>query len=239
MITTVLFDLDGTLLRMGQNEFLKAYISRISKVFTHLGYDAKAAIDALWVGTAAMVKNDGSALNKERFWETFAGSLSLSADDVSRAEAACDSFYQNEFDEVRSVAQSSDISARLVRDAAAKGCLVALATNPLFPLCAVEKRLSWIGLTASDFSHVTHYGNSSYCKPNPEYYKELLKAIKREPQECIMIGNNPAEDMIACSLGIKGFLVSGYVEGEVDPDNATFEQGSLDELALYLNKNLS
>ncbi|MCL2222138.1 MAG: HAD family hydrolase [Oscillospiraceae bacterium] len=230
MVNTVLFDLDGTLLRMGQKEFLEAYISRLTKVFARMGYDVKTAVDALWAGTAAMVRNDGSALNRDRFWETFAEKLSLSDSEVSRAEAACDSFYQNEFDEVKSVAVQSDISAKLVRNAVSNGYLVVLATNPLFPLCAVEKRLSWIGLNASDFSYVTHYGNSSFCKPNPEYYKQVLNAIKREPQECLMIGNNPAEDMVACSLGIEGFLVSGYLEGEFDPTSAAFKHGSLEDL---------
>lgn len=235
MVNTILFDLDGTLLRMGQKEFIEAYISRLTKVFARMGYDAKAAVDALWAGTAAMVRNDGGALNRERFWKSFAEKLNLSEDEITRAEAACDNFYQNEFEEVKSIAEYTDISANLVRDAADKGYLVALATNPLFPLCAVETRLSWIGLTASDFAHVTHYGNSTFCKPNPEYYREVLRAIKREPQECLMIGNNPAEDMVACSLGMEGFLVSGHVEGEFDSDNTPFKQGTLDELAAHLS----
>jgi len=238
LINTFLFDLDGTLLRIGQKEFLEAYISQITKIFVRLDYDPKAAIDALWAGTAAMMKNDGSMLNKDRFWNGFAKTLNLSGDNITRAEAACDSFYKNEFDEVKSLAVPTDVSAKLVRNAASKGFSVILATNPFFPLCAVETRLSWIGLTLSDFEYVTHYGNSSFCKPNPEYYKELLKKIKREPKECLMIGNNPTEDMVACSLGIKGFLVEGFVEGEFEIKNAPFEHGSLTELEIYLNEIL-
>jgi FMN phosphatase YigB (HAD superfamily) len=231
MFSTILFDLDGTLLRMGQKEFVDAYISGITKVFARLGYDAKASVDGIWAGTYAMVGNDGSALNRERFWKAFAGKLNLSEEEVVCAEAACDSYYINEFDDIKSIVEHSDISAKRVRDAAKKGYLVALATNPFFPLCAVETRLSWIGLSSSDFAHVTHYGNSTFCKPNTEYYREVLSVIKREPRECLMIGNNPAEDMVACSLGMEGFLVSGYVEGEFDSDNAAFKQGSLDDLA--------
>ncbi|MCL2248036.1 MAG: HAD family hydrolase [Oscillospiraceae bacterium] len=235
MVNTILFDLDGTLLRMGQKEFLSAYISKLAKIFDRLGYEPKPGIDALWAGTYAMVKNDGSKLNKERFWNTFSKSLNLSEEDVVRAEAACDSFYTKEFDEVRAIAEPSDISAKLVKDMAKKGFQVVLATNPLFPECAVETRLSWINLCISDFSHVTHYGNSSFCKPSLGYYEQVLKIIDREPNECLMVGNNPSEDMIACSLGIEGFLVSGYVEGDPPSENFEYKEGTLEDLAGYFD----
>jgi FMN phosphatase YigB (HAD superfamily) len=134
---------------------------------------------------------------------------------------------------VKSIVESSDISTELVRDMIEKGFQVVLATNPLFPECAVETRLSWINLSISDFSHVTHYGNSSFCKPNIGYYEQILKTIKREPHECLMVGNNPSEDMIACSLGIEGFLVSGYVEGEPPSGSFEYREGSLEDLAAY------
>ena len=62
-ITTVLFDLDGTLLPMDQDVFAKAYIGGLGKTAVYHGYDAKAMMDAIMSGTAAMVKNNGTAVS--------------------------------------------------------------------------------------------------------------------------------------------------------------------------------
>ena len=68
-ITTVLFDLDGTLLPMDQDVFVKDYFGRIAAKVAPAGYDPKQLIDTIWCGTAAMVKNDGSKTNEEAFWD--------------------------------------------------------------------------------------------------------------------------------------------------------------------------
>ena len=58
-ITTVLFDLDGTLLPMDMNEFIKAYFGGLARRLAPHGYEPQKLIDSIWQGTAAMVKNDG------------------------------------------------------------------------------------------------------------------------------------------------------------------------------------
>ena len=72
MLTTVLFDLDGTLLPMDQDEFVRDYFHRLVEKVAPLGYEPKALIDTVWAGTAAMVKNDGARTNEEAFWRVFA-----------------------------------------------------------------------------------------------------------------------------------------------------------------------
>ena len=84
---------------------------------------------------------------------------------------------------------------------------VALATNPIFPSIATRKRISWTGLSYDDFSLVTTYENSSYCKPNLKYYEEILNKLGYKPEECLMVGNDVVEDMIAKKLGMKVFLL--------------------------------
>jgi len=230
MIDTFLFDLDGTLLQFSQAEFISTYFGRLSRVFTRLGLDAAAAIDAVWSGTKAMVMNDGSRLNAARFWEKFSEDLSLSDEKRQLVEAACDDFYTNDFDAVKSVMKPTDISKRLVRSLQSRGYGVVLATNPMFPACAVATRLRWIGLVPEDFLLVTHYANSTYCKPNPGYYREILMKIGKEPEQCLMAGNNPVEDMSAGDLGFSTFLVTDCLENEAGVDISAFRQGSLAEL---------
>ena len=70
-ITTVLFDLDGTLLPMDQDEFTKGYFKLLAVKLAPHGYEPKQLIDAIWAGTAAMVKNDGAQFNEAVFWAKF------------------------------------------------------------------------------------------------------------------------------------------------------------------------
>ena len=46
-ITTVLFDLDGTLLPMDQDEFVKAYFGALAKKMAPHGYDPKQFVDTI------------------------------------------------------------------------------------------------------------------------------------------------------------------------------------------------
>ncbi|MDR2571036.1 MAG: HAD family hydrolase [Oscillospiraceae bacterium] len=234
MIDTIMFDLDGTLARFVQDEFLHAYFNELGKVFVKFGYDKDAAVKGVWGGTKAMIQNDGSMLNTQRFWETFAKIMGIEGEKLKTIEAACDSFYTNEFNVVKSVIRHSDVPKRIVREMAARGFCVVLATNPLFPPCAVDTRLSWIGLTRHDFVYFTNYENSSFCKPNPGYYNDIFSKTEKSPQQCLMVGNNPAEDMCVSELGADVFLVTDFMENEAGLDINKFKHGTIEDLETYL-----
>ena len=234
MIDTILFDLDGTLLQFTQEDFISAYFSKLGKVFIGMGMDAEASIKAVWAGTKAMARNDGSILNSKLFWKVFAEYSGLSDEQNNEVEAACDNFYITEFDSVKSILRPNGISTRLVRALSDRGYTVALATNPMFPACAVETRLNWIGLKPCDFKHITHYANCTYCKPNPGYFNELLDRLNKTPAQCLMAGNNPVEDMSADKLGIETFLVMDCLENEAGADVTSFRRGALAELEALL-----
>jgi len=234
MIDTIMFDLDGTLCRFIQDDFLDSYFKELSKVFIRLGLDANAAVKGVWAGTKAMVQNDGSVLNIERFWNAFSDSMGIEGELLKVVEAACDSFYSNEFNAVKSVVKQSDIPRRLVRTMAARGYCVILATNPFFPPCAVDSRLGWIGLDKHDFKLITHYENSTFCKPNPGYYREVFSKIGKSPGQCLMVGNNPAEDICVSELGAEVFLVTDFMENEEGIDIAPFRRGTIEDLEAFL-----
>jgi len=234
MIDTILFDLDGTLLQFSQNAFLGVYMAELKKVFSRLDMDPEVSVKAILEGTKAMISNDGRMLNSQKFWDSFVGYLGLTAGERRKIEAACDAFYTTEFDNVRLVMQPNDISKRLVKALAANGYDVVLATNPLFPACAVATRLNWVGLEPCDFKFITHYANSKYCKPSSEYYKELLAQIDRKPEQCLMAGNSPMDDMGIGALGAETFLVTDFLENPTSVDISAYRQGSLAELETYL-----
>jgi FMN phosphatase YigB (HAD superfamily) len=234
MIDTILFDLDGTLLQFSQKAFVEAYFAKLAKVFVRLGMDAELSVKAVWAGTKAMYMNDGSMTNHARFWEVFAECVKCDSDEIMKIEAACDKFYANEFNDIKSIVTPCDTPKRLINTMKTKGYGVVLATNPLFPACAVATRLGWIGLELWDFTHFTHYSNSTYCKPNPGYFREILAKIEKAPEQCLMVGNNPVEDMSAGALGMETFLVTDCLENETGADISAFKQGGLEESEEYL-----
>ena len=95
-IRHILFDLDGTLLPMVQDEFVKYYMPLLAKSYISEGVsiDPKKFIGAVWAGYEAMVKNDGSRTNREAFWSYMEPELPVSAEE---SESIALKFYENEF----------------------------------------------------------------------------------------------------------------------------------------------
>ncbi|MBR5134217.1 MAG: HAD family hydrolase [Clostridia bacterium] len=229
MLNTVLMDLDGTLLPFEQQEFIDVYFKLVCKELVPKGYAPDAIVKAVWTGTKAMMKNDGSVLNHTRFWEAF---VEWMGESVREEEKTLDAFYDGDFHGVRSVLRGQRPAKELVQTLREKGYTVVLATNPIFPEVAVRARLSWAGLKPEDFDHVTHYQNSRFCKPNPAYYREILDTIGKTPDECLMIGNSVPEDMEAAgAVGIKTYLVTGFLENPEQKPIDTYDRGSLEEFA--------
>ena len=56
MITTVMFDMDGTLIPFQQDDFIKVYFGELCKKLAPLGYEPKHTVDSIWAGTKAMIK---------------------------------------------------------------------------------------------------------------------------------------------------------------------------------------
>lgn len=230
-ITTILFDLDGTLLPMDQDVFIEAYFSRLVAQMASLGYDPKKVSEAVWKGTGAMIVNDGSVTNEQAFWRTFAFFL---GEGVRKEEPILREFYKTEFQNVRKVCGYTPEAAAIVRDLRARGFRVVLATNPLFPSIATESRIRWAGLEPGDFEWITTYENSHYCKPNPAYYEEILGVLGVSGDECVMVGNDVSEDMIAERLGMTPFLLTDCLINKENADISAWPNGSFDKLKDFL-----
>ncbi len=229
----VLFDLDGTLLPMDQDVFVKTYFEGIAAKLAPHGYEPKALIDAIWAGTIAMIKNDGSKTNEKAFWNYFSSKYGEKAlADISLFQE----FYEENFDAVQKVCGYHSMAAETVQKLKKAGIRVALATNPIFPSIATEKRIRWAGLKPEDFEFITTYENSRYCKPNLCYYEELLKRLDVAPEECLMVGNDVGDDMVAEALGMKVFLLTDCLINKKNKDISNYHQGSFSELLQFLDR---
>ena len=232
-IKVVLFDLDGTLLPMDMERFTKTYFGLLAKKLAPLGYETEKLIQAIWSGTAAMVKNDGSRVNEKAFWDKF---CEIYGEKALGDLPYFDAYYREDFDKVRSSCGFSPLAAQVVRRLKEKGFRVALATNPLFPSIATEKRIAWAGLSPSDFELFTTYENSRFCKPNLSYYKEILSALNVSAEECLMVGNDAYEDMIAETLGMKVFLLTDCLINKHGKDISKYDRGDFPALLDYIEK---
>lgn len=231
MLKAVFFDLDGTLLPMDQETFVRDYFSRLAKKLAPCGFDPDGLIKGVLAGTEAMVRNDGSCTNEERFWQVFP---TVCGEKVLQYRGLLDEFYANDFPLVAKVCGYTPEAARAVSLVHTLGLKCVLATNPLFPSVATESRIRWAGLDPKDFDYVTTYENSRYCKPNPSYYREILKVLDLVPDEVLMVGNDVGEDMIARSLGMKVFLLTDCVINRTNADLSEYPRGSFSELADYI-----
>ena len=232
-IQYILFDLDGTLLPMDQEMFVKAYVKGLAKKMAPLGFDPQQIIDGLWAGTGAMMKNDGSLRNDDLFWKVF---CSVAGDDVLNHMDVIFDFYANEFQQVREVCGFTEDAAKVVSEIKKLGYRVVLATNPLFPPAATESRVRWAGLEPSDFELITVYDNSYHCKPNPAYYEDVLHTIGAKGEECVMVGNDAKEDMIAEKLGMQVFLLTDCLINSENRDISKYPQGGFGELMEFVRK---
>ena len=234
-ITTILFDLDGTLLPMDMNVFIKAYFGGLARRLAPHGYEPQRLVDAIWQGTAAMGKNNGEVPNEERFWQGFEAAYGKPARQDEELFAA---FYREDFDKVRTSCGYTPAAREVIDTVKACGLRTALATNPIFPAMATERRIAWAGLSTSDFELYTTYENSRFCKPNPNYYRDVMQTLGVSPEECLMVGNDVGEDMIVETLGCRVFLLTDCIINPKNADISVYPHGSFDELIAFI-KNLN
>lgn len=230
-IQYIFFDLDGTLLPMDQDKFIRAYIGALSSYMIPNGFDPEHLIKTIWAGTDAMLHNDGLQTNEEVFWHNFESAYGPEA---RKYKKTFNSFYRTQFSDVRFSCGHTPKAAQAVRKFKELGFNLVLATQPVFPAIATETRLKWAGLNRTDFKLYTTYENSSYCKPNPLYYQEILDKLGASPSNCIMVGNDTTEDLIAETLGMKVFLVTDCLINKGNVDLSQYPQGDLDALIHYI-----
>lgn len=231
MLKSILFDLDGTLAPFMQEDFVRSYFKALVARLAPMGYDGEKLVAALWKGVAAMTANDGQSTNRQIFWACFTQEMGIQA---LALEGILDDFYAREFDVARESLRENVSRGPLIHGLREKGYDVVLATNPIFPAVAVETRLGWVGLRGEDFDYITTYENSRHSKPSLDYYRDILDHLGRRPEECLMVGNNPADDMAAAQLGLQVYLVTDCIENPDGLPVGGYPHGAFRELEASL-----
>jgi FMN phosphatase YigB (HAD superfamily) len=238
-ISTLLFDIDNTLLLFDERDFIPIYTKNIHSYFTReipdLNYFTKVFLES----THKMLQKEPPGVtNLTKFAIDFTKNFDRISPQEIRSRFLI--FYQTKFRQIKQVMKPNPIALSLLKLASEHFTLVA-ATNPLFPAVANNIRLDWGGFGRADipWKEVSSADNYYFAKPHVEYYQELLNNIGRKPLECMMIGNDPINDMVAGKIGIKTYLVTGInnkaklIKTRLDYENPQFPvdySGTLEDL---------
>ena len=108
---TIFFDLDGTLLPIDMDTFLREYFSKLKAFADARGYDGEKILFAVNKGVKAMLEEDARA-NDLCFWETFEA---LSGFTRAEFEPLLMEFYENDFDEIGETVMPNPAACALSR----------------------------------------------------------------------------------------------------------------------------
>lgn len=224
-MNTILFDLDGTLLPMNMDLFMKIYFGEMSKHFEDM-IDGKTLVNNIWKSTEAMVKNLDDITNENVFMKDFASRID---GDIKVYKERFNEFYDKGFLKAKEAVFSIPIIIKAVELLKDKGYNLVVATNPLFPLKAIIHRIHWAGFNPEDFSYISSYERNHFCKPQIKFYEEILKDIGKKPEECMMVGNDVQEDLVSGEIGIKTFLINDYILHRTDESIKSNYQGTYED----------
>lgn len=205
MIDTLIFDLDDTLLVNPMETFLPPYFAALTAYL-----DGHVPIERLerelLRATQAMVRDrDPHTTNAEVFARVFYPALGV---DPAAVQPLIDRFYEDQFPRLRAVTRPMPGSRETVALAHERGFGLVIATNSVFPLRAIQHRLDWAEVGDFPYRLITAYEIMRWTKPHPEYYHEILDRIDRRPEQCLMIGNDPRQDIVpARAVGMRTFFI--------------------------------
>lgn len=225
MIDTVLFDLDGTLLPLNMERFTEIYFSEMGYMFRDI-IDPKLLVKYIWTATEEMVRNTEYKTNEEVFMKRFA---ELVGGDISKYIERFDNFYDTVYHKTREAVEDQSLMKECVEILKKKNYKLVVATNPLFPRKAIHNRIEWAGLDLKDFIYITCYEDNHYCKPQLHFYREVLEAIGKKPEQCLMVGNDVQEDLVALKLGMKTFLIKNYMIHRTQDEIDSTYQGNYED----------
>jgi len=207
-ITTILFDLDGTLLNVDMYQFVPSYLTGLARSIDEK-MDSEHFVEVMIERTMERLRSDdGSRTNEQFFLEIAWSDLNINA---AQFNAGLTTFYRDYLYELQPLIIKLPLARQLMQRCMELGFEVVIATNPVFPRPVVDARLNWGGLGDFDYRLITSFENSCYCKPNPNYFKAILSEIDRSPESCLMVGNDTEHDMSASAVGITTFLVDAWV----------------------------
>ncbi len=208
-VEVILFDLDGTLLRVQMDQFIPRYVERLAAFCAPLVKPrrfSRAMIEAI----RSLISEEGNGLcsNEERLFAVLKEQLGVAE---TLLIESLEHYAAHHLDELQHLVHPIPLAQRILKDCHCRDIPMVLATNPVFPRFMIEARMEWGGVDRSFFRHITTYENSRYCKPQAGYFREIAALLNVPPQRCLMVGNDSSHDLAAAAVGMQTFLVDTWL----------------------------
>jgi FMN phosphatase YigB (HAD superfamily) len=201
-IKAILLDLDGTLLELNIDLFIKAYLKGLAKCVAHI-IPPNKFIPLLMKASKVMDDNNGQMTNEDVFANVFFPFMGHSREEI---EPLFMKFYEDEFPKLRKYSRQKPEARSLMQILFEREYDVVVATTPLLPMTAVEQRLEWAGVADFPYKLITSFEIMHATKPNLLYFQQILDIIGHQTEACLMVGDEN-KDMVAANLGIWTFLI--------------------------------
>ena len=229
----ILFDLDGTLLDIDIDAFLRTYFAALSKTMVSVVDEPQhvpRAMEGIMRATNAMMDAHPGVTNQAVFVDAFRVNSGI---DIEQHWEVFDAFYEDVFPGLGADLGPRSGAHDAWNTALEHGLAVAVATNPIFPARAIEHRLSWARIERGSASLITSYEMMTASKPHAEYYRQVAQMLGCDPSECLMVGDDAQLDMPAADVGMKTFYVGD------DPGAVADYRGDMSDVADLIGRACS
>jgi FMN phosphatase YigB (HAD superfamily) len=221
---TLLLDLDDTLLDTNMEAFIPAYFSALSASLADV-VAPEVMLPALMGGTKRMMTSEDPAQTlREVFDAHFFPKL---GSDRTALDSRINRFYDDVFPSLQHVTKPRPEAVDFVDWAFGAGHRVAVATNPYFPLKAVQHRMRWAGLPPEKypFALVSSYETFHFTKETGAYFLEFLGHLGWPEGPVVMVGNDLTMDLLpAQHAGLPVFWMrEGKEESQPGIPQGTFD----------------
>lgn len=223
-IEAVLLDIDNTLILFDERVFFSHYLERLAPWFADLMPPDEFRNRLIQAGRR-LLENQGRLRNADFYLDAFAEGLD---DHRARLRRRFDRFYAEGFDSLRDRVVPLEEAKRVVGFLKRKGFRLVAASHPIWPESVQAIRLRWAGLDPNDFAWMTHIDNTTFCKPQEGFYREICEHLGILPERALMVGNDAINDMAAGLIGMgtyrttdadtRGFAYFNLSESLRNPD---------------------
>jgi FMN phosphatase YigB (HAD superfamily) len=210
-IDAILFDLDGTLIDLQEEDLVRHYLKLVAAFFAENGYrsDPREIPAKILESTDVMLKDTNPETTTiETFMKHFSNSVGHEADYLMPIFSR---FYIEKFDLVKHYAKPIPEIDSIIAKCEQLNLKLVVATNPVFPETAVLKRIKWGGLDKVNWSLITNGEIMPVCKPHALYFKRISEMIDVPPSRCLFVGNDAYFDMAAKKVGMWTFLLDTHL----------------------------
>ncbi len=235
-IKAILFDLDGTLIRVQMSKYIPRYIDGLAIYCSDLVKPKKfhqAMLDSIRI----LIQHGGDGLqtNEQRVFSTLQHQLAIPENQLRQC---FDQFRCEGMAEMKDLVQPIPLAREIIEECRQLDVPLVLATNSVFPAFMIEARLQWGALDDSLFCHLTSFENSCYCKPHVGYFREISEHLGIAAEDCLMVGNDTSHDLAAMEIGMQTFLVDTWIVKRDGIAWSCDHQGDHAALQLFLRQRL-